>query len=91
MLLPESVKAMIDLNDYGTLGSSFLSVYLTPVSGGENKLNDILRGEYSDWSSLILQTADMSKSPFKWGTLELGYDRECAFLSDHDRHPRTAP
>ena len=61
------------------------------MSGAENKLHDISRGEYKDWSGLILQTADLSKFPFKWGTFELGIDKECIFLSDHDRHPKETP
>ena len=91
ILLPETVKAMTDLSDYGWLGSPIMALYLTPVSGDENKLHDIARGEYQDWSGLILQTADLSKFPFKWGTLELGFDRGCVFLSDRDRHPKETP
>jgi hypothetical protein len=91
ILLPETVQAMTDLSDYGSLGSPIMSVYLTPVSGDENKLHDITKGEYSSWSALILQTADLSKFPFKWGSFELGYDKGCIFLSDRDRHPKETP
>lgn len=91
LLLPETVKEMTDLSDYGTLGGEVRALYLTPISGADNKLRDITRGEYHDWAGLILQTADLSKFPFKWGTFELGPEKESTFLSDHDRHPKANP
>jgi hypothetical protein len=91
ILLPETVKEMTDLSDYGTLGGQVRALYLTPVSGADNKLRNIMRGDYHDWSGLILQTADLSKFPYKWGTFELGPEKESAFLSDHDRHPKPNP
>jgi hypothetical protein len=85
ILVPDSVKTMVDLSDYGTLGCPIGALYLTPVSGADNKLRDITKGDYREWAPAILQTPDMSKLPFKWGTLALGLDKECAFLSDRDR------
>jgi hypothetical protein len=67
------------------LGCPIGALYLTPVSGADNKLRDITKGDYREWAPAILQTPDMSKLPFKWGTLALGLDKECAFLSDRDR------
>lgn len=85
MLVPETVKTMVDLSDYGTMGAPVSALYLTPVSGADNKLRDIAKGDYKAWAPVILQTPDMAKIPFKWGTLALGLDKECAFLSDRDR------
>ena len=85
ILLPDTIKALTDLSDYNTLGGPALALYLTPISGADNKLRDITRGDYKEWSSVILQTPDLSKLPFKWGTLSLGPDKECVFLSDRDR------
>jgi len=85
ILVPETVKTMVDVSDYGTLGHPIAALYLTPVSGSDNKLRDIKTGEYKEWAPVILQTADISKLPFKWGTLALGLNNECAFLSDRDR------
>lgn len=85
ILLPQTVKTMTDLSDNNVLGAPIAALYVTPISGSENKLGDITRGEYQDWAAVIQQNADLSKFPFKWGTLALGLDKQCAFLSDHDR------
>ncbi len=85
ILVPITVKNLTELSDYSVLGGPILALYLTPISGTDNKLRDIMKGDYSEWSSVIEQTPDTGKLPFKWGTLALGFDKECAFLSDHDR------
>jgi hypothetical protein len=82
--LPESIKTFNDLSDYNLLGGPINGVYLTPISGSQDKLGDILKGEYQDWAPIILQTAAIEKFPLKWGTY-LGVGNECIFLSDHDR------
>jgi hypothetical protein len=88
--LPVSIKTLTDLSDYGTLGAPINGLYLTPISGTQNTFRDILKGDYSEWASVIEQTATLQGMPFKWGTLALGFDKECVFLSDHDRsHPAT--
>ncbi len=88
ILVPDTIKAVTDLSDYGLLGGPVAALYLTPISGADNKLRDITKGDYREWVSIIQQTPDQGKLPFKWGTLVLGFDKECAFLSDRDRsHP----
>ncbi len=82
--LPESVKAMTDLNDYQTLGAPINGLYLTPVSGSLNTLSDIMKGEYKDWAVVILRSIDVQKFPLPWVTL-LGLESECMFFSDHNR------
>jgi Dolichyl-phosphate-mannose-protein mannosyltransferase len=82
--LPESVQRFTELNDYGVLGGPINGLYLTPVSGSQNKLGDIVKGDYKDWAPVILRNVDMQKFPLKWGTL-LGIESECVFFSDHDR------
>ncbi len=82
--LPESIHAFSELTDYGTLGAPVNGLYLTPVSGSQNKLGDIVKGEYKDWAPVILRNIDMEKFPLKWATL-LGIESECIFFSDHDR------
>ena len=85
--VPETVKAMADLNDYNVLGLPINGLYLTPVSGSQNTLSDILKGEYKDWATVILRSVDIQKMPLKSATL-LGLENECIFFSDHDRqHP----
>jgi hypothetical protein len=82
--LPESVRAFTEFNDYNLLGGPLNAVYLTPVSGSQNTLRDILKGEYRDWATVILRSVDLQKFPLKWATL-LGLENECVFFSDHDR------
>ena len=82
--LPESVRAMTDLNDYQTLGAPINGLYLTPISGSQNTLSDIMKGEYKDWAAVILRSIDVQKFPLPWVTL-LGLENECMFFSDHDR------
>jgi 4-amino-4-deoxy-L-arabinose transferase-like glycosyltransferase len=88
--LPETVKNFTDLSDYQVLGGPINGVYLTPVSGTENKLGDIVRGDYHDWTALILRTQKLDNFPLKWSTVELGLENECLFLSDHDRRNSSA-
>ncbi|MFZ3376963.1 MAG: glycosyltransferase family 39 protein [Chthoniobacterales bacterium] len=88
--LPETPKTLIDLSDYNLLGGPVNGLYLTPISGSQDKLADILRGEYKDWAPFILRNMNLEKFSLKWGTL-LGVEDECIFLSDHDREHARAP
>jgi hypothetical protein len=88
--LPETIQAFTDLNDYGVLGGPVNGLYLTPVSGSQNKMSDVVKGDYKDWSQVILRTVDLQKFPLKWGTL-LGIESECIFFSDHDRQKGSQP
>jgi hypothetical protein len=65
-------------------------LYLTPISGSQDKLADILKGEYKDWAPIILRNMNMEKFPLRWGTA-LGPENECIFLSDHDREHAHSP
>ena len=82
--LPETVKAMTEFGDYGVLGGPVNGLYLTPISGSQNKLADILKGEYRDWAGVILRSVDLQRFPLKWATL-LGLENECVFFSNYDR------
>ena len=81
--VPDTVKTFNDLGDYDILGGPLKSLYLTPISGSQNKLGDIVKGEYMDWAALIQRSGASEKYPFKWGTV-LG-DVDCVFFSDRDR------
>jgi hypothetical protein len=65
-------------------------LYLTPISGSQNRLADILKGEYRDWAAVILRSVDVSKFPLKWATL-LGLENECVFFADRNRIPQPGP
>ena len=89
--LPETIRVFSDLGDYRTLGGPVNGLYLTPVSGTDNKLRDIVRGEYKDWAQVIQRTQILERFPLKWNTVALGLDNECIFLSDHDRQKPVEP
>ena len=82
--LPETVQTFIELSDYRLAGGPINGIYLTPISGSQNTLGDILRGEYRDWSGVILRTMDPQKMPLRTITM-LGLGNECMFLSDRNR------
>jgi hypothetical protein len=82
--LPENPRVMTDLNDYRTLGAPINGLYLTPVSGSQNTLGEILKGEYKEWAAVIMRSIDIQKFPLPWATL-LGFENECVFFSDQDR------
>jgi hypothetical protein len=82
--VPDTIKTFTDLSDYNVLGGPVNGLYLTPISGSQNKLADILKGEYKDWSPFLLRNMNLEKFPLRWGTL-LGLENDCIFLSDHDR------
>ena len=82
--LPDTIRSYTEDNDYKLFGGQINAIYLTPISGSQNTLRDILKGEYRDWAQVILRSLDLSKFPLKWATL-LGLDNECVFFSDHDR------
>src|SRR5690242_1828235 len=82
--LPETIKTMTELSDYNVIGAPINGVYLTPISGTENKFRDIVKGEYKDWAPVIQRNQILEKFPLKWNTVALGLDNECIFLSDHN-------
>jgi len=88
--LPDTIKTFNDFNDYKVLGGPVNGLYLTPVSGSQNTLGDILKGEYRDWAPVILRNVNLEKFPLKWATL-LGFENECIFFSDYDRQRATPP
>ena len=86
--LPDTERVFTELGDYRTLGGPVNGLYLTPISGTENKLRDIVRGDYKEWALVIQRNQILEKFPLKWNTVALGLENECIFLSDHDReHP----
>ncbi|MDQ6859823.1 MAG: glycosyltransferase family 39 protein [Verrucomicrobiota bacterium] len=90
MWLPESIAIFNDFHDYGVVGAPLNGLYLTPVSGSQNTLGDILKGEYRDWAPLILRSVDLQKFTLKWATL-LGIEGECVFFADTDRQKLAVP
>lgn len=90
VLVPETVKTMSDISDYRILGGPVYGLYLTPISGSQNRLGDILKGEYKEWAPVITRSVNLETFPLKWGVL-LGLENECIFFSDHNRQSPSAP
>jgi hypothetical protein len=88
--VPENIRVLTDLSDYQVFGGPVDGLYLTPISGSQNTLSDILKGEYKDWAAVILRSVNLEQFPLKWATL-LGLENECIFLSDHDREKVETP
>lgn len=83
--VPLTVKEFAELHDFGTLGGPINGLYLTPISGSDNKLSDLMHGEYRDWTTLIVRTSVPEIFPLKWA-IRHGAD-ECVFYGDRDRRP----
>jgi len=82
--LPKTIQDFITLNDYKSLKGEIVGVYLTPVSGNRGFLNDIVKGEYSEWAPFILRNVQAREFPLKVSTV-MPIDNECIFYSDRDR------
>ena len=83
--LPDTVARFNEFHDFGSLGGPVNGIYLTPVSGIENKMGDIIKGEYREWARFILHNVDLKSFPLRW-VASLGMEDECVFYSDRDRH-----
>ena len=83
--LPDTSKSFSEISDYKILGATINGLYLTPISGTENKFGDIIKGEYRGWAALIGRYRMPDDFPLKWQSVALGLENECVFFSDHDR------
>src|SRR5205807_3426508 len=70
--LPDTPQSFAEFGDYNIIGAPINGLYLTPISGTENKFRDIVKGEYHDWSSLVGRYHTLEKFPLKWNTTALG-------------------
>jgi hypothetical protein len=84
LLLPATIRQFISIHDYKYLGGPVNGLYLTPVSGNRPFLSQIAKGEYREWASFIMRTADLSRFPLQFFT-PLPIDNECVFYSNRDR------
>jgi hypothetical protein len=91
LLLPATVKQFNLIHDYKYLGGPIGGLYLTPVSGNRPFISQIAKGEYREWASFILRSADLTRFPLQYFT-PLPLDNECVFYSTRDRWtPRALP
>lgn len=87
LLLPESVKAFNDINDYRRLGAPINGLYMTPVTGNLRLFSEIYKGPYRDWALLITRPPRVEGFALPFFT-PLPIDGECIIFSDRDRWSR---
>ena len=85
--LPYRQEDLIDLSDYEKLGGPVAALYFTPVSGSQNTIGDLLRGDYQHWTGYILPTVRRAKDPYPLKAF-IG-NRECVLYADKARHRLT--
>ena len=84
LLLPATIDQFITIHDYKYLGGPVNGIYLTPISGNRPWLSQIAKGEYQEWATFIMRTADLNRFPLQFFT-PLPMDNECVFYSNRDR------
>jgi hypothetical protein len=82
--IPQSIRAFIELNDYNVLQKPIVGMYLTPISGNQAFIRDVVKGEYKEWAPFIMRNAQMKNFPLRAVTA-LPVDNECVFYADRDR------
>jgi hypothetical protein len=86
LLLPETVRQLNEVSDFGALGSPIVGLYLTPVSGNASFLS-IIKGPYKEWAPVIMRTVNLNDFLLKSFT-PLPIDGECILYADSDRWAR---
>jgi hypothetical protein len=82
--LPDTVERFNGFHDFGTLGGPLSGIYLTPVSGTENKMGDVVKGEHREWAGFILHNVNLKNFPLR--RVAPGIEDERVFYGDRDRH-----
>ena len=82
--IPLSIQSFLDLNDYERIGTKIAGVYLTPVSGNQPLISDIVKGDYKEWAPFILRNINVKDFPLRYLT-PMPPDNQCIFYSDRDR------
>lgn len=83
--LPTTINDFIALNDYNQLGGRIVGLYLTPVSGNQPFVSEIVNGEYREWSPFITRNIGTLKDFPLRAVTPLPLNGECVFYSDRDR------
>jgi hypothetical protein len=98
LLLPDSMKVFNNLHDYGVTKQPIQGLYLTPMTGNERLMRDIMKGRYREWSPLYMAWAGLlrGQKPQLAGfplsaVTPLPIEGECIIFADRDRwsQPRT--
>lgn len=82
--VPKTVEEFVPLNDYQQLGSPLVGLYLTPVSGNERFMADIVKGDWKEWAPFILRSVNTQNFPLRAVTA-LPIENQCVLYADRDR------
>ncbi|MEP6669244.1 MAG: glycosyltransferase family 39 protein [Chthoniobacter sp.] len=82
--LPMTVRDWLDLNDYNQLKGHIVGLHLTPITGNQPFISDIMKGEYKEWAPFIMRNVNTKEFPLKANT-PLPIDGECIYYSDRKR------
>ena len=83
LLLPETVRQLNQISDFGVLGTPIVGLYLTPVSGRQDFLS-LIKGPYKEWGPVIMRTVNLNDFLLKSFT-PLPVDGECILYADRER------
>jgi hypothetical protein len=62
----ETGKMAVWVPDLSPHISILNGIYLTPVSGTENKMGDVVKGEHREWARFILHNVNLKNFPLRW-------------------------
>jgi len=82
--IPLTIQTFLDYTDWQRLGGRVAGIYLTPMSGNMQLINDIVKGDYKEWSPFILRNVNIKDFPMRT-VVPLPIDNQCIFYSDRDR------
>lgn len=92
LLLPDSLRTFNNLHDYGVTKQPIQGLYLTPMTGNQRFMGDIMKGYYKEWNGIYLAWGGMFKGqkPQLAGfpltaVTPLPIEGECILFSDRDR------
>jgi len=81
--LPYQRQDLTDLSDYDRLGGPVAGLYFSPISGIRNTLDDLINGEYKNWTAYIVRTVGVANNPYPVKTL-MG-SQDCVLYTDRQR------
>ena len=81
--LPSSIVDFLTLDDYNLLGGRIVGLHLTPVTGNQAFVAEIINGEYKEWAPFIMRNFNVLRDfPLKESTRLPG---DSIFYGDRDR------
>jgi len=85
LLLPDSPKTMVEISDYNVIGAPISGLYMTPITGNAQFLDQLAFGIYKQWAGLILRQPQTLRGFPLRAALPLPVDGKVILYSDRDR------